>query len=209
MEKKLYVISLVLAPLFYTMSSFFWLDNGRYNVTGAALIVIGSVFWIFVFNGLFDAIKSKAPAYAAWGKFLAVYGCACGGVAFGLQDMFADTFQISHKTMLQELGRHPIIANLIFWIGGPLFPLSVFVLGIVLVRTKMAALWVGLLLSLGGILFPVSRILRIETIAHAVDLLMLLPLYYIAWQTLSHQNTEKKEADINYQPKLRAAQSKR
>jgi hypothetical protein len=91
---------------FIQYRAFFWLDNGRYNATGAALIVIGSVFWIFVFNGLFDAIKYKAPAYSAWDKFLAVYGCACGGVAFGLQDMFADIFQISHKAMLQELGRH-------------------------------------------------------------------------------------------------------
>jgi hypothetical protein len=196
MEKKLYITSLILAPLFYTASSFFWLDNGRYNATGGTLIVIGSVFWIFVFNGLFDAIKAKAPAYAAWGKFLAVYGCACGGVAFGLQDLFAHMFQISHQSMLQELGRHPIIANLIFWIGGPLFPLSIFVLGIVLVRIKVAALWAGILLSLGGILFPVSRILRMELIAHAVDLLMLIPLYYIVWQTLAQQNTDKRELGI-------------
>jgi hypothetical protein len=194
MEKKLFNLSLILAPLFYTLSGFFWLANGRYNVTGGTLIIIGSIFWIVVFNGLFDVLKVKTPVYSAIGRFLAIYGCACGGVAFGLQDAFAHIFGISHKTMLEGLGSHAIFANLVFWIGGPLFPISVFVLGIVLVRTKSTALWAGVLFSLGGILFPVSRILRIEAIAHVVDLLMLIPMVYVAFCGLSNSN----KAEPNY-----------
>jgi hypothetical membrane protein len=194
MEKKLFNLSLILAPLFYTLSGFFWLANGRYNVAGGTLIIIGSIFWIVVFNGLFDVLKVKTPVYSTIGRFLAIYGCVCGGVAFGLQDAFAHIFGISHKTMLDGLGAHPIFANLIFWRGGPLFPLNVFVLGIVLVRTKTIALWAGVLFSLGGILFHISRILRIEAMAHAVDVLMLIPMFYIALCGVLNSN----KTEINY-----------
>ncbi|QHS56185.1 hypothetical protein GWR56_11800 [Mucilaginibacter sp. 14171R-50] len=182
MEKKIFTLSLAIAPLLYTASGFFWLSNGRYNVTGATLIVIGSVFWVFVFNGFFTGLKAHAPWYSAIGRCVAIYGCACGGVAFGLQDAFADMFHISHSAMLNGLALHPVFANLIFWIGGPLFPLSVFAMGIMLARTKMIPVWAGIVLSAAGVLFPVSRILRIEAIAHAVDLLMLVPMGYVAFR---------------------------
>ncbi|HTD98769.1 MAG TPA: hypothetical protein VK668_05760 [Mucilaginibacter sp.] len=180
MELKLHRSSLFLAPLFYTISGFFWLNGGQYSVTCGTFVVIGSFFWVFAFDGLFGLLKEKAPIYAAWGKAIAIYGAVCGGVAFGLQGIFAEMFSIDHKTMLQALAQHPVAANLIFWFGGPAFPLSILVLGIMLCVKKAVPLWTGILLAAGGLLFPVSRILRIESIGHVVDVLMLIPVWYIA-----------------------------
>jgi hypothetical protein len=186
MKIKLYAISFFLAPFLHFLSSFFWLPNGQYNVTGGTLIILGSVFWIFVFQCLFESLSDKTPRYAVLGWLFAVYGCLCGGVAFGLEGIFADIFNISHQTMLEGLGRHPLMANVIFWVGGPAFPVSVLILGIVLTRTKMVASWVGITFALAGLLFPLSRIPRNELIAHVVDVFMLIPLIYLSLQLLQN-----------------------
>ena len=80
MELKLFRISLILAPLLYTISGFFWLNGGQYSVTCGTFIIIGSFFWIFALDGLFDLFKAKSLSYAVWGKVIAIYGCACGGI---------------------------------------------------------------------------------------------------------------------------------
>jgi hypothetical protein len=173
-------LSLLFAPLFYFISGFFWLNGGQYSVICGTFIVIGSFFWVFGLEALFGLLKEKTPAYSVWGRVVAIYGCVCGGVAFGLQGMFAEMFNISHTAMLKALAQHPVAANAIFWLAGPAFPVSIVILGIVLAVKKAAPMWCGLLLSVGGLLFPVSRILRIQSIGHVVDVLMLIPCWYIA-----------------------------
>jgi hypothetical protein len=180
MELKLFRVSLILAPLLYAVSGFFWINGGQYSVTCGVFIITGSFFWIFAFEGLFDLFRDKSQAYTVWGKVIAIYGCACGGICFGLQGMFAEMFNISHTAMLQALARYPVASNLLFWAAGPAFPLSILVLGIMLWVKRLVPWWCGILFALGGLLFPVSRILRIENIAHLVDLLMLIPAWYIA-----------------------------
>lgn len=172
---------MIMAPLCYGISGFYWLNGGQYSVTCGAWLVAGSFFWVFALEGLFTLLKDKTPGYAVWGRVIATYGCVCGGVAFGLQGMFAEFFSIPHTEMLQALARHPVAANLVFWLAGPAFPMSILVLGIMLSVKKIVPLWTGLLLSAGGLLFPLSRILRIELLAHLVDLLMLVPLWYLAF----------------------------
>jgi len=174
-------LSLLLAPLFYFISGFFWLNGGQYSVTCGTFIIIGSFFWVFALQALFGLLKEKTPGYAVWGKLVATYGCVCGGVAFGLQGMFAEMFNISHTAMLKALAQHPVAANTVFWLAGPAFPVSMMILGIVLAFKKAAPIWCGTLLSTGGLLFPVSRISRIESIGHVVDVLMLIPCWYIAF----------------------------
>ncbi|MGZ3944587.1 MAG: hypothetical protein ACXVJB_06570, partial [Mucilaginibacter sp.] len=88
-------LSLVLAPLFYFISGFFWLNGGQYSVVCGTFIIIGSFFWVFALQGLFSLLREKTPRYAVWGRVIATYGCVCGGVAFGLQGMFAEMFNIS------------------------------------------------------------------------------------------------------------------
>jgi hypothetical protein len=180
MDLKLYKTALVIAPLCYLLSGFFWLSDGIYSVTGATYIVIGSFFYVFAFNGLFSLFVSTTPRYAVLGRIFATYGCICGGVAFGLRDMFMDIFNLTHSSVVQALAGHPVAANIIFWIGGPLFPVSILVLGIMLMVKKTAPSWAGVMLVSGGLLFPFSRILRIELLAHLVDVLLLVPLWYLS-----------------------------
>jgi len=181
-ELTLFSFGLVFGPGLFALSSLYWVGEGQYGITGSVLLVLGSVFWIVAFQGIFRLLATRMPRYAAWGQLVATYGAVCGGVGFALHGMFMSLHGISHGAGLQALGDHPVVANVIFWIGGPAFPVSLLVLGIVLIRTKILPVWAGALLSLGGALFPVARIPRIDLLAHAVDLLMLVPAWYLAWR---------------------------
>lgn len=184
---KLYSTSLILAPICFALSSFFWQTDGQYtgySVTAGILLIIGSVFWVFAFAALFDIVKERAPRYAAFGLLIAVYSCLCGGVGFALRDVMASVLHIPHKRLLDTFAQHPVFDNMVFWVGGPAFPSSLLVLGIVLAATKKTSVWVGIMIALSAVLFPVSRITRNEIFAHVDDILMLVPLAYLGWQLL-------------------------
>lgn len=178
-ERVVFGSSMFLAPLLFAISSFFWIGDGQYGITGSTLLVFGSMAWIVAFIVLFRSLREVAPWYATGGLVVAIYGTICGGAAFAFQGLFMSLYDVSHDAALQALADHPVVANAIFWIGGPAFPLSLLVLGIVLVRTRTIPLWAGILLSLGGALFPVARIPRLDILAHGVDLMMLIPMWYL------------------------------
>lgn len=183
-RRLVHATSLIAGPMLFAVSSFFWTPEGTYGLVGGTTLLLGSVFWIVAFVALFDALATRTPRYAAWGLLAAVYGCICGGAAFAFQDLFMALHGVTHDQALAALAAHPIVANVIFWIGGPAFPLTLLVLGIVLARTGTAPWWAAAMLSAGGALFPVARIPRIELVAHAVDLLMVVPTVYFAMNVL-------------------------
>jgi hypothetical protein len=179
-ERKLWGLSLILAPALFATSTFFWVQaNGRieYGAIGGTIIAIATVFWIPAFIGLFDLVKDRMPRYATWGLLVAIYGCI-GGAAFGLEGLFAEAFRIPHDVRREAWAQFPTTFNLTFFWPGPLFPLSLLILGAMLIRTKSLPLWAGLLICVAAIAFPVSRIPRISLVAHVADVLMLVPLAY-------------------------------
>jgi hypothetical protein len=189
-ERKLWGLSLILAPALFAISTFFWVHtNGRieYGATGGTIIAVATVFWIPAFIGLFGLLKERMPHFATWGLLVAIYGCT-GGAAFGLEGLFAEAFRIPHDVRREAWAQFPTTFNLTFFWPGPLFPLSLLVLGAVLIRTKLIPLWAGLLICLAAIAFPVSRIPRIDLVAHAADVLMFIPLAYMGFGFLKSRS---------------------
>jgi hypothetical protein len=185
-ERKLWGLSLILAPALFATSTFFWVHtNGRveYGANGGTIIAIATVFWIPAFIGLFDLVKERMPRYATWGLLVAIYGCI-GGAAFGLEGLFAEAFTIPHDMRREAWAQFPTAFNLTFFWPGPLFPLSLLILGAMLIRTRSIPLWTGLLICIAAIAFPVSRIPRIDLLAHLADVLLLVPLAYTGWGLL-------------------------
>ncbi|MFN8095444.1 MAG: hypothetical protein U0599_25055 [Vicinamibacteria bacterium] len=174
-------MSLIVAPALLAASTFFWVRaDGRveYGAVGGTLIAVATAFWVPAFAGLFSLVRERMPRFAAWGWLVAVYGCI-GGAAFGLEGLFAEAFRISHDVRREAWAQFPVAFNLTFFWPGPLFPLSLLVLGAVLARTRSVPAWVGALLCLAAIAFPASRIPRIDVVAHAADVLLLVPLVYV------------------------------
>ena len=173
-EKNFQGFSLIVAPLWFAASTFFW-TNGD-SITSAIFIVFSMFFWIPALRGLFGLLKSRMPYYAVWGLRVAVYGCIAG-CCFAFLGFLTTIFNILHQNYLQVLSQHPVISQILLFAAGPL--LSLLLLGINLIRTKTVHLWIGLLFCLGAIAFPLSRIPRIELVAHIADVLLLIPSVYI------------------------------
>jgi hypothetical protein len=175
-----HAVCLVAGPVLFTTADLFWVGDAEYGLVAGTLLVLGSVAWIVGFAGIAAALRPHAPRIAGWGMVLAAYGAVCGGAAFGLQGVLNAMYGVDHSQALEHLAQHPLIANVIFWVGGPAFPLTLLLLAIYLLVSRRAPRWAGLLLAAGALLFPVARIPRIEFVAVAVDLLMLIPAVYLA-----------------------------
>ena len=176
-ELRLYKVSLFLAPLIFSLSTFFW-KNGEYGVVGGTFLFLASVFWIPAFTGLFGLLKQKMPVYATWGLLIAIFSCFVGA-NFGFVGVYAEVFNIDHQTYIHEFAKYPVSSNLLLFATGPIFPLGMFVLAINLWRTRSVAGWLGFLLCIGAIIFPISRILRFPILANLADLFLLIPLICI------------------------------
>ena len=191
---KLWGLSLIIAPLIFGISTFFW-QNGEYGVNGGTMLAVATIFWILAFMGLFDLLKEKSPRYATWGLLIAIAGCI-SGANFGFVGVYSEVFNISHQNYIQQLSKYPVSANILLFWSGPLFPLSLLVLGIMLGKTRSVPLWVAISISVAAILFPLSRIPRIEWIAHLADGLLMVPLAFTGWKYLFKNNSGKISVDI-------------
>ncbi|MER7891692.1 hypothetical protein ABTX15_17870 [Micromonospora sp. NPDC094482] len=175
-----YRTALVLGPAGSALATYFWID-GRYGATGGTVLVLAMVVWAYGLIGLLDAVRPHAPRYAAVALPVFLYG-VIGGAAFGFQGVFEDIFEQSTDASLAALAEHPFAANLLLWIPGPVMPLSLLVLGVVLARTRLVPLWTAALLCAGAVAFPLSRIPRIDVVAYLADALLVVAFVAIAWQ---------------------------
>jgi hypothetical protein len=171
-------ISLILGPALNAIATFFWSDDGRHGVTGGTLVALSSVVWLPGLLGLWEAVRAGRPVLGSLGGLLAVVG-AFGGVSFGLQGFYEGVFGMSKQQSLDALAAHPVASQLVLWLPGPVFPLALVVLGLALARARIVPLWTALLLAAAGVLWPVSRIPRIEAIAYAADLAVLVPSVFL------------------------------
>lgn len=178
-DNKLYGLGITLAQLITILSTFIWNENGRHSINGSVLVFFSSFLWVFGFLGLFELLKKKYPIYSRVGLVYAIYG-AMGGVAFAFEGLYSVIFNVSDKIGVEAAELFPLQMNLVLFWAGPAFPLTLLIYGIMLVISKKFKYWVGVLISLGGILFPISRILRISWVAHLDDIILLIPVLFIA-----------------------------
>jgi hypothetical protein len=163
--------SLVLGPLLLAASTFAW-DDGRYGITGGVLVALASTTWVYGLVGAWELVHARLPWAATFGLVLTLLG-TFGGIAFGLQGYFEGTFGLSAADSLAAIDQHPMAAWLVLWGPGPLFPLSLVLLGAALLWTRLVPRPLAAALLIAGAAFPLSRIARIDVVAHAVDALLL------------------------------------
>lgn len=163
--------SIVLGPLLLAASTFFW-EGGRYGVTGGVLVALSGIAWVYGLIGIWERLHPQLPVAAALGLVLTLLG-TFGGIAFGLQGFFEGAFGQPAAESLTAVGEHPVASWLVLWGPGPLFPLSLVLLGAALLWTQLVPRPLAVAVLVAGVAFPLSRIGRIELMAHAVDALLI------------------------------------
>lgn len=189
LQINFWMASTILAPLFLAVSQFFWVGHVLSSTAGA-LQVLAFLFWIFAFHGMFEQIKDAYPKYAVFGFFLAVYGCLAGN-NFGVEGIFIDAFNnlVPDSTVgfNGKVGKAALIA---FFIPGALAPLNWLILGILFVIKKKIPFWLGLILVIAAVGFPLSRIPRIDWLAHLDNALLLFSMVILAFKLYWKKNKE-------------------
>jgi len=200
---------LILGPALNLLAGFFWEDD-RQGVTAGTLIVLSTGLWLIGLLGLYDRLRPLAPRFVALAVPLAVFATV-GGLAFGFQSIYEGMFDVSHAESIEQLNRYPLTAMSLYWLAGPLFPLTLFLLGVTLARLRAAPLPVSALIMLGAVAFPLSRITREPGIAHVADVLLLLPFLYLAVRSrFAEPATAQSEPDGGRRglPRLRRSATK-
>lgn len=173
---------IILGPALNLCAGFFWKGDGP-DPTGATLATVGLAFWLIGLIELYQRLRPRAPRYVAVVLPLTVLGVT-GGVAFNVQALHEVIFGVSHAKAVDLLNAYPLPAHVLYWLCGPLFPVSLALLGVLLYRLRAVPVPVAALVLLGGVLFPLSRITREAVLIHAADLLLLLPFLYIGLRLL-------------------------
>ena len=168
-------------------STFFWNEDGRHTATGAVFVIIGMVFWILGFVRLFEWFRLRYPWYFRIGLLYAIYGCL-GGIAFGFEGLFSVIYH-TQKAGLDAYRQLPLHMNLVLFWSGPAFPISLMIMPFFLRRLHIFPTYVSGLLFAGGLAFPISRISRNIPLAHAADVLLLIPIIIISLH-LIHEKAE-------------------
>ena len=157
-------ISVIISVLAMTTATFFMVDQ-EFTSAGGIMMIFSVPFGIFGFSTIYEKFRSAMPAYTNWGFLLYLFG-AVATVNFGLRGVFSEIFVITMADQEVATVEHPAIFTFIFFAIGPAFPLSILLLGINLYRKKLAKRWISVLLIIAAILFPPSRISRIDALTH-------------------------------------------
>jgi hypothetical protein len=194
-EDRLSAIALLLAPATLTLSTFYWTPGRGTGIAGSLLISVSFMLWVVALRHLFSRLRDRLPEYAAWGFLVAVFGCFAGN-NFGFFGLLTEAFQITETQQTAGMSRHNGAFALTLFGPGLLFPLSVLLLGIQLIRTKNITLWIGVVLCLGAVTFPMGRIPRLEWVGHITDVLLLVSCGTMAWELLRQPGEQRVAAGL-------------
>ena len=185
LENKLYVLALFIAPLLLAISTFLWQGEGI-GYAGGIIQVYSYLFWIPAMLGLLSLLRAALPTFAVWGTLLVCWVCLAGN-NFGMEGIYLSSFAQAGAdvSQLAAVDAAMTVAGIfVLYMPGLLFPLTLALIAFLLWRKQAVPPLYALLLVVGALAFPLSRVPRIVLIAHVADLLLLVALWGIGWLML-------------------------
>ncbi|MFE1099272.1 hypothetical protein ACFW4K_02060 [Nocardiopsis alba] len=177
--KRLQAVALFLGPITFAASPFFW-NDGHYGVTGGMLIAVSMVPWVYGFLGEYDRLRVQIPNISGIWLIVLLAGMF-GTISFGLQGFFEESLGVVNRIALSSFSEYPPQSLLVLWLPGPVFPLALFVFGLMIGWTRASPRWTAVFICVAAIAFPMGRVLRVDWVAYLADLLLVLPFSYLAW----------------------------
>ncbi len=186
LQEKVSGVCLIVGPLLLTASTFLWVSPDTLYAAGLTTM-LAFVCFLPATRSIAGLLRERAPRIAVLGGLLATTGCV-GGVNFGtagLHEWVARTAGVSEATMAEIAA---VVESQLFpaiHLFGITFPISMVILSAGLFRTGVVPKWVAIMLGLGAIAFPLGRIPDIRMLQHLADLLLLVPMWWIALRFLA------------------------
>lgn len=185
--KRLQAVALFLGPITFAASPFFW-NDGHYGVTGGMLIAVSMVPWVYGFLGEYDRLRVHIPNISGIWLIVLLAGMF-GTISFGLQGFFEESLGVVNRIALSSFSEYPPQSLLVLWLPGPVFPLALFVFGLMIGWTRASPRWTAVFICAAAIAFPAGRVLRVDWVAYLADLLLVLPFSYLAWHAWRRAGT--------------------
>ncbi|MHA3722975.1 hypothetical protein ACXR2T_03765 [Leucobacter sp. HY1910] len=177
--RRLASLALMIGPLLFALSPFFWVGK-HYGVVGGFLVAISTVPWLFGLISEYDALRAKLPVWSGLWMLLTLIG-AFGTVAFGIQGVFESLLGFGEWRGAATFDTYPLPVTLILMTAGPAFPLALFILGAMYWKTGLVPRWAAALLMFAAIAFPIARVTRDFPFVFIADFTMLAAFCAIAW----------------------------
>lgn len=174
-------IAATAAPLMLLGSTLAYITAGNGlgdGEIGGAIQVAALITFAIAVVGLARQVEPSAPTAATVLTVLGLVGTA-GGVGYGIDSIQAAVFDTGS---IDESGN--VLGALALQLPGIVFPLSLAALGLVLVHTRTVPRPLGVLLSVGALLFPASRIPGIALLAVVSDVLVVVAMVPIGLRLL-------------------------
>jgi len=166
----------VVGPLVLLASSLVWIGGDDLAEARGILTFWALPFLALAAYGLAERLDGEAPRGRAVVTALVAIG-ACAGAGFATEVNMVDHFGIE-RLMEQDTPS----AFLALGLPGLCLPLSLAVLGLLSLRHRTLPRAQALLLTAGGLLFPLGRIPQVAPLAVVTDLLIVGALAPLAWQ---------------------------
>lgn len=187
---RLFGLATIAAPLLLLGSTIAYINEDGINngVVGGTIGVWSTIALTIAFAGLYRMIEVRAPRVGPVFGVIALAGLTAG-TAFNVQSMYLAAYE---KDLLSDIteGVLPGVSAIGFFAFLPwgwLAPVSFVATGILLWRTRTAPAWSAALLVLGGVLFIASRPERINLLAVACDITLVVALIPIGWSMLTRR----------------------
>lgn len=196
-EHALHALCLFAAPALLVGATFFWRGH-TVGLAGGVLTLYSFTFWIGAFAAMASLLRERMPRFAVWGGALAAFG-AVGGTNFGIEGVVEGALGVENFTGGVMAEATPEVANALtaaFFLPGMFFPLMLLAFAVALGRARAVPLWCAAMLALGALGFAPSRIPRIQAVAFAADLLLLVPMWWMAWGSVRVRVRRAAESDV-------------
>lgn len=187
MASRLFGLATIAAPLLLLASTVAFLNEDGINdgVVGGTVGVWSTIAFVIASAGIYRMIEVRAPRVGPVFGVIAMAGFTAGA-AFNVQAMY---FAAYDKDLLADISEGALpgvsaIGIFAFLPWGLLVPVTFVATGVLLWRTRTAPTWSAALLVLGGILFVASRPERIDLLAVACDVTLVLAMAPIGWSML-------------------------
>ncbi|WP_280233458.1 hypothetical protein [Nocardia cyriacigeorgica] len=179
LARRLSAACLVAGPLLYLISTLTWQDDGIYGVTGGTVLVAAMTCWLFGLTAVYDDVGHHYPRFAAVAKLVLLAG-VIGGVSFAVRGFYDGALELSREESITVLEAHPVASATMFFLPGPLFPLSLIIIGIAVLRARLVHPALGAALSATGVIFPATTILRVQAGATGLSVVMIIVFALLA-----------------------------